>query len=273
LERRRIKASKRTTIKLWNASRFCFAHLKNFENKKAKIITDEDKWILSLLERALKDYCSSFDNYEFKKSREIVDNFFWHNFCDNYLEIIKPRLYQEDTHCHREPEGRGDLGRSPQQYHGIASFTLAMTKETNIASKQSAQKTLYLVLLSVLKMYSPFMPFITEKLFQMYFKGREKEKSIHLSLLPKPSKKYSDKKVVKDFDLVVEIISAIRKYKSSKGLSLKQEINQLCIDTENKNIQKYFNLLKSVMNIKEIEFCGIKNGGLKIEKNAKIKFC
>lgn len=232
-----LRSSKRTVIKLWNASRFCFLNLKNFKNKKAKILADEDKWILGTQEEALKKYCQSFDNYEFKKARETVDNFFWHDFCDNYLEIIKPRLYQENF---------------------------------SNTSKESAQKTLYLALLSILKMYSPFMPFITEKLFQMYFRGKEKEKSIHLSLLPKPQKKYLNKKEIKNVETIIEIISAIRKYKSERGLSLKQEIDKLLIDT-NKNIKKYFDLLKSVMNIKEIEFCEIKKEGLEAGKNAKIK--
>ena len=233
-----LRSSKRTVIKLWNASRFCFLHLKNFKNKNAKIKADEDKWILGLLEKTLKEYYKAFDNYEFKKARETIDDFFWHSFCDNYLEIVKPRLYQENV---------------------------------STASKESAQKTLYNSLLSILKMYSPFMPFITEKLFQMHFRGKEKEKSIHLSLLPKPKKQNANQKTIKDFEIVIDIISAIKKYKSERGLSLKQEIDKLLIDTKNKNIKKHFDLLKSVMQIKEIEFCEMKEKGLEVEKNTKIK--
>ncbi|HOK35477.1 MAG TPA: valine--tRNA ligase [Candidatus Pacearchaeota archaeon] len=233
-----LKSSKRTIIKLWNASRFCFLNLKNFIKKDSKISADEDKWILGLLEKTLRNYCYYFDKYEFKKARETIDDFFWHNFCDNYLEIVKPRLYQENI-----------------------SFSL----------KESAQKILYFTLLSILKMYSPFMPFITEKLFQMYFRGKEKEKSIHLSLLPKFQKKYINQKTIKDFEVVIEIISAIKKYKSEKRLSLKGEINKLLIDAKNKKLEKYFNLLKTVMNVKEIEAQEIKKGGIKIGNAIKIK--
>ena len=217
-----IKASKRTVIKIWNAFRFSFIHLKNFKKNNLIIsnLEDEDKWILHLLEMTIKDYKVYSEKYQFKKSRETIDNFFWKNFCDNYLEIVKPRLYNNDV----------------------------LKK-----SKEAAKYTLYLCLFSMIKLYAPFMPYITEEIYQTFFRKLEKEKSIHLTLLPVTNRDLVNSRIKEKFDNVIEIIGAIRKYKSEKKVSIRKEINELLIKTKNKEIEKYFNLIKSVMNIKSIK--------------------
>jgi len=216
-----LKASKRTIIKLWNASRFCSLHIKKFKPKNIpKKLEDEDKWILTLLQETIKKYCGYFEKYEFKKAREEIDYFFWKNFCDNYLEIVKTRIYDKNY---------------PQQ------------------SKNSAKFTLYYCLFSIIKLYAPFIPFITEKIYLEIFSKKEKEESLHNLRLPKISKDLIFQKEKNNFNLVIEIISAIRKYKSENQLSLKSEIKKIIIQSENKEINKYCNLLSSLMNIKAIE--------------------
>ena len=138
-----IKQGKRTVTKLWNASRFSLMHLKRYSPKKIspQRLEDEDKWLLTKLYRTVRDYRNFMDKYEYSKAKETLDKFFWRDFCDNYLEIIKPRVYN--------PESSQKL--------------------------KSAQFTLYTSLLSILKLYAPFMPFITEKI-NLYI--------IHFSYLP-----------------------------------------------------------------------------------------
>lgn len=220
-----LKASKRTVIKLWNAARFCAFHIKELKNSpilkiKKEQLEDEDKWILTKLQKTIENYDKFFQNYEFKKAREEIDYFFWKYFCDNYLEIIKPRVYE---------------------------------KEFPKESKQSAKATLYYSLLFILKLYSPFIPFITEKIFQEIFKKKEKEESIHQGYLPQKNLKLVFQKETINFDKVIKIISAIRKYKSENQLSLKSEIKSLLIFSKKNKIKKYFNLLSFLMNIKEIK--------------------
>ena len=223
-----IKGSKRTITKLWNACRFCFLHLKNFKktnNLNVKKLEEQDKWILHLLQTTIKDYDNYFKKYEFKKARQVIDDFFWKKFCDNYLEIIKPQLYDEN---------------SSEQ------------------SKEKVKFCLYTVLISILKLYAPFTPFITEELFQDYFKNQEKEKSIHQTLIPKINLRLLNPKIKKEIDEVMDVISSIRKYKSEKGWSLKKEISEFSVRTKNKKIKKYSELLKTVMNIKSIKIKIIK---------------
>ena len=224
-----IKASKRTCTKLWNAARFCFIHLKNFKkNKRVKLekLEAEDKWILHLLQLTIRNYDGFLKKYEFKKAREAVDSFFWKKFCDNYLEIVKPRLYGENI---------------------------------SGGSKEKARFTLYTCLLSILKLYAPFIPFITEELFQAYFRAKEKGKSIHQSLLPKINPRLLNSKTEQDFNDIINIISLTRKYRSERKMSPKKELSKIIIQTRNKEIEKYSELLGKVLNARLIEFKN-KNG-------------
>jgi valyl-tRNA synthetase len=217
-----IKQGKRTVTKLWNASRFCLMHLKKYSPKRvdSKELEEEDKWILTKLYRILKEYRNYMDKYEYSKAKEILDRFFWRDFCDNYLEIIKPRVYQPES------------------------------EETF----KSAQFTIYTTLLSILKLYAPFMPYITEEIYQMYFRKLEKEKSIHLTLLPKTDKRLYFPKVAKNFELAINAIAQIRKYKSEHKLPMNAELEKISITTPSKKIlQKYIPLLSKVLNVKRIE--------------------
>lgn len=236
-----LKASKRTIIKLWNAARFSSLHIKDFKVKKIPSkLEDEDKWILTLLQETIKEYCKHFEKYEFKKAREKIDYFFWKNFCDNYLEIIKIRLY-------------GD--------------------KFSKKSIESAKFTLYYSLLSILKLYAPFTPFLTEKIYLEIFAKKEKKQSIHKERLPNFKNSLVFEKEKKKFDLVIKIISAIRKYKSGKQISLKKEIEKLTIFSKKDDIKKYFNLISSLMYIKNIEIKEPSKSkkGIEIDENIKIE--
>ena len=232
LEEKEIKTSKRTIIKLWNATRFSFLNLTDYRPSKKinyKNLQDEDRWILHLLQEMSKKYHSAFKDYKFKKAREAIDNFFWKIFCDNYLEIIKQRLSSE-------------------------------SKE----KKKNTQDVLYKCLFEILKFYSPFIPFICEEIFQNLFRKSQKEKSVHQCVFSKIENKFKNQKVKDEFDNVIESISIIRKYRSENGLSFKKEIAKAVVKT-NGNIKKYESILKSSLNIEKIEFKKINNNKIKIE--------
>jgi len=195
-----IVTGQKTTTKLWNASKFCLDHLENFDGKKVKLEL-LDEWMLLKLNKVIRECTESFENYEFSKAKSSVENFFWHTFCDYYLEIIKDRLYN--------PDKRGKK------------------------AKESAQYTLYNVLLNTLKLFAPIMPFITEEVYQSYFAKKEKCKSVHISDWPKYDKK-DDKKIEETGDLAINIISEVRKFKTSKGKSLKEPVI-IVLDKKDKN--------------------------------------
>ncbi len=179
--------------KIWNASKFAFMNLNDYKNKNPKNLEIMDKWILTKLSRIIKNSTESFDKYEYVRTKSNVENFFWHTFADNYLEIIKDRVYNEDKR-----------GKEP---------------------RSSAQYTLYITLLSIIKMIAPIMPHITEEIYQSYFKKSEKDKSIHVSKWP--SLNLVDEKAEKIGDFFISILQDVRKAKSEKNLSMKKPVKKI----------------------------------------------
>jgi len=236
-EEKEIKKSHRLMTKLWNASRFALSHLEEFKKKETgDYLTDQ--WIVAKLAGTVKEARESLGKYEYAKAKISIEEFFWNDFCDNYLELIKWRLYGE---------------------------------EVDEKLKDSARQTLYFVLFSVLKLFAPYIPHITEEIYQLYFKEKEKEKSIHLCLWPRIEKINNNSEELGD--LLVDLTSVIRKEKSEKGLSLKKEIKELSIDCDDsfkKKIDSFSKDLKEVNSINEIEFVKIKEG-IKINEDIKIK--
>jgi len=213
-----VRKGKRTVTKLFNAGNFCFAHFEknNFQKIDLAGLKAEDKWILFNLSLAIKKITDHFDNYEYSKAKDETDNFFWHYFCDNYLEFVKHRLYQD------QPD-------------------------------PTAKQVLYRVLLDILKMYSPLMPFITEKLYQDYFRQFEETKSIHISAWPEPMESLdSGQKEQADFAQALLVIDEIRAYKSSKQLSQGKEIE--FFKTKIPLPKNLITFVKSVCKVKDIKF-------------------
>ena len=214
----------KTVNKIWNASKFALMHLEDYKFEKHELEV-MDKWALTKLQKLIKSATVSFDNYEYSKAKQETDIFFWQIFCDNYLEIIKDRLYNADNY--------------PKN------------------ARTSAQFVLYEIVLNVIKLFAPIMPYITEEIYQIYFSEKEKKRSIHVSNWPIYNKELVDDIAEKTGDMVIEIIAKVRKFKSEKSLSLKQDISLLVINCSNDDrimLETVLNDLKAVTRAKEIEF-------------------
>ena len=212
-----LVTGQKTIIKLWNASRFSFQHLKSYKPKKTKLKAF-DAWQLSKLNSLIKTCTETFEQYEYFRTKADTENFFWNTFCDNYLEIIKNRFY------------------NPK----------------NKQEKESAQFALYHSLLTILKLFAPIMPHITEELYQAYFRKYEKKKSIHITKWPNYDKRLINKKLENEGDKIIDIIAKARQFKTSNQKSLKEEII-LVIPMKLKN-SEFLQDLRAVTNAKEIKF-------------------
>ena len=216
-----VKKGKRTVIKLWNASRLTISHLKGFKkNKNFKPKNPVDIWILNELQKTIQKTTEYFEAYEYSKAKKEIEEFFWNNFSDNYLELVKHRLY-----------GKTDNG---------------------------AKNTLYVCLLSILKLYAPIMPFITEEIYQNF----KEDISIHKSSWPKVNKSFINKKIEPEADVLIKLISLIRKTKSEKGISLAKPVKKVIVNSK-KDISKFEKDIKETGKIEELEFK--KGSGLKIK--------
>ncbi|MGE0793366.1 MAG: valine--tRNA ligase [Candidatus Woesearchaeota archaeon] len=229
-----IITGKKTVTKLFNAAKFSLMNLEDYKSEQPEHIWEIDKWILTKFNEVVKNSTDYFEAYEFSKSKFEVDNFFWNVFCDYYLEMVKDRVYKVDIY-----------GQD---------------------AKISAQFTLEKVLLGILKLYAPFIPFVTEEIYSWYFKENEKE-SIHLTNWPEYEVIYVDENSKIAGNLACEIIGYVRKVKSENKLSQKTEIkaiNLSCSEEMRKYIELVENTLKMTLNAQEINFVSISDN-LEIE--------
>lgn len=180
----RVEASRNFANKVWNASRFIMmnlpedADLDMAELDPAKL-TDADRWILSKVNSLAKEVTVNMDNFELGIAVQKVYDFIWEEFCDWYIEMVKPRLYN------KEDETRG-----------------------------AALITLKTVLIRALKMLHPFMPFISEEIFC----NLSGEESIMISSWPEYREDWNFEKEEHAVETIKEAVRAIRNVRSSMNV-------------------------------------------------------
>ncbi len=209
---------KKLVNKLWNASKFVLSFLENYTPKKVKLET-MDAWLIEKYKNLYNSFVKHLDGYEISLALGELERFFW-DFCDNYVELVKRRLYNPDIFGERECE--------------------------------SAKYTCYHVLLGMLKMFAPFMPHITEEIYQSYYAQIENKASIHISGYLFLGKDV-DKSVLEKGEEVLDIVSAVRQFKSENKLSLKTEVEDITISSKNTDfIEKTISDLKGVAGAKKV---------------------
>jgi len=168
---------------------------------------------LNKLQVRINEATKFFDKYEYSRVRQIAEEFFWKDFCDNYLEIVKKRIYGE--------EGKG---------------------------KKSAQYTLHKSLLDIIKMIAPLMPFVSEEIYQTHFKKDGDAKSIHLSDWPKEGEVNN----FEELESFYEVLGRIRGEKSNAKKSMRSEI-KVSLDKEtHKKLEGMIDDLSNVTNATNI---------------------
>jgi len=170
----RVEASRNFANKIWNASRFTLMNLDITENKLPDLndLQLEDKWILSKYNDVVKSVTENLDKFELGIALSNLYDFIWENFCDWYIELVKPRLFDKEN-----PTGK------------------------------TAQYVLTYVLSNTMKLLHPFMPFITEEIWQHLPHEGE---SIMISEWPEYDEKLNFPKDVESMELIMQSISAIR---------------------------------------------------------------
>lgn len=189
---------KKLLNKIWNVSKFIEMHLSDYEDKDFNDYEYIDKWIIAKYQEMEKQFIKYLDNYEIGLGLNILEKFFW-EFCDNYIEIVKHRLYR--------PEEFGEIPR------------------------YSGQKTVYTLLYKLLQNFSIYFPYITEEIYQELYR---QEKSIHITTIKTLNYNFNDE--LKYGDMICDIIGNIRGQKSINNLSLKTEVSKLSISAETKLI-------------------------------------
>lgn len=186
----RVEASRNFANKVWNASRFI---MMNMEGKNESQISagskavfeglePVDKWILSKLNRLIKEATDNMENFELGIAVQKVYDFIWDEFCDWYIEMVKPRLYNSNDE----------------------------------ASQNAALWTLKTVLLNALKLLHPYMPFLTEEIFCSL---QAEEESIMVSSWPVYKEEWSHTKEEKDLETIKEAVRGIRNVRTQMNVA------------------------------------------------------
>jgi len=177
MSERRIDGYRHFINKIWNAARFSLINLEDFDGGDGDLPGDDyslaDRWIMSRLNQVTVDVTNSIDEYKFNEAAGKVYQFVWHELCDWYLEMIKPVLY-----------GTG----APKQ-------------------RKAAQQTLSAVLTSTLQILHPFIPFVTEEIWQIMTKDGG---SIMQSSFPVEREELKDEDAERQMDLIMSVIGTIR---------------------------------------------------------------
>ena len=197
-----IESSKRFMNKLWNSAKFVDMHIKDADLSQNVELQSIDKWLISRCHEIFEKYQQQMENYEMGLARQEIDKFFWNDLCDNYLEMAKERLY------------------NPDNKYGT--------------SQQAAQQTLATVFLEVLKMYSPFVPHITEYIYQELYKSKLKNELLSTSEFKELP---FDEKYIEFGEAMKKVVGEVRKYKTEHNLSMKEPIAELKISTSLDNIK------------------------------------
>jgi valyl-tRNA synthetase len=194
--------------KLWNASRFAMMNLEGIEPEEFDIkkLSLSDKWILSKLTQTISEVTESLDEFKYSEPLNLIYRFFWNDFCDWYLEWAKPRIREE-------------------------------------ASKDAAQNVLAFVLDQVLRLLHPFVPFITEGMFQKLneiapvrkLKGITEapySDALVVAAWPKQIDSLIDKTSEKQIDTVQSVIRTIRDLRSQYNRKPGEKMNASAVATE-----------------------------------------
>ena len=199
----RVEASRNFANKVWNASRFIMMNLEKAEVPETidtKELTGADKWILSKVNTLAKEVTDLLDKYELGIAVQKVYDFIWEEFCDWYIEMVKPRLYSEtDT------------------------------------TKAAALWTLKTVLGNALKLLHPYMPFITE---EIYCTLCPEEESIMISKWPEYTEEWNFQKEEQEVETIKEAVRAIRNVRTGMNVppSKKAQVYVVSEDEEVRGI-------------------------------------
>lgn len=169
----RVESSRNFANKVWNASRFIMMNLDKAEVRDVDVteLTDADKWILSKVNTLAKDVTDNMENYDLGVAVQKIYDFIWEEFCDWYIEMVKPRLWNDDD-----------------------------------TTKVAALYTLKTVLINSLKLLHPYMPFITEEIFC----NLSDEESIMISKWPEYKEEWNFAKEEKAVETIKEAVREIR---------------------------------------------------------------
>lgn len=223
----RVESNRNFANKIWNASRFI---MMNMEGKEVTDASDSlepaDRWIVSKLNSLVKEVTENMENFELGIAVQKIYDFIWDEFCDWYIEMVKPRLYNSD----------------------------------DAVSQNAALWTLKNVLIDALKLLHPYMPFITEEIFCTL---QSEEESIMISRWPEYTEARSFAKDEKDIETIKEAVRGVRNARTQMNVAPSKKAHVFVV-SDKAEIRKTFEdgklFFASLASASEVTVQGDRNG-------------
>ena len=231
-----LKIGKKLVNKIWNAAKFAEIHLTKLKEvpESARLLIEKniinnklDIAMISRLKSTIEQAGLEFDKFEYCNARVVVEDFFWRDFCDNYLEIAKVRAYNEDNN--------------------------------DVLGQFSTINTIYHIMLNLIKLFAPFVPHVTEEIYQNLFVSKD---SVHQrGSWPKLADFTQDLQAEQMLSVVISILNVVRKTKAEQNISLKTTIKLIKIASNSivhqNMLSEVLSDLKNVTNAVNIELVKI----------------
>lgn len=198
----RVEANRNFANKIWNASRFIMMNMEGKEVTAPSALEPVDRWIVSKLNSLVREVTDNMENFELGIAVQKIYDFIWDEFCDWYIEMVKPRLYNSD----------------------------------DAESQNAALWTLKTVLIDALKLLHPYMPFITEEIFCTL---QSEEASIMISKWPVYDEARNYAKDEKDIEILKEAVRGIRNVRTEMNVAPSKKAHVFVV-SEKEDIRETF---------------------------------
>ena len=197
----KVEASRNFANKVWNATRFVMMNFDGGENTENPELTSADKWILSRANKVAKEVTDNLEAYELGIAAQKIQDFMWDEYCDWYIEMVKPRLYNKED-----------------------------------STRNAALYTLKKVLITAMKLLHPFMPFITEEIFTTV---QSEEETIMLSKWPEYSEELNFAEDERAIALMMEAVKGIRNTRTGMNVPPSKKAKVFVV-SENAEVRDIF---------------------------------
>jgi valyl-tRNA synthetase len=214
--------------KLWNAFKFAEPHLETFTTPHIMpdTIGAVNQWILHTATKCFEKYHNYFEQHEASLALGVIEQFFWNDFCDNYIELIKNQLF------------------NPENYSKTEVY--------------ATRWTLYHIGLRILQLYAPYVPHVTETIYGLLYKKYVPVPSIHQTRFENIQTSYVFDEQAQIMKTIIDITAQVRKLKSENQLSLKTALETLTISMTDpllvQKIEQHNQLIKGITQAVEIKY-------------------
>ena len=214
---REVKDGRKVVVKLWNVARMAFMYIDEFDPKNDSVPISErpveDQWIVSELDALTKKMTDCFEKYDYATAKEAIHKFFWMTYCDDYLELVKTRFWENTMWSEKD--------------------------------KLSAKTTLFETLRKILGLFAPFLPYVTEEIYQQAGKFGETTESLHVSEWPEYTG--TEFGLKDDMKIILETLYTVRKLRTERQIGQGARLDSLTFEVSDADLKaRVSNLEKSL---------------------------